>query len=112
MIYQTDNYNDRFRRWRSVLSREFSVFDRVATCSGLAGAVLVTLVIACNSGFAIANDTTTALADPADFDNLRIPSGNEGGANDQWIPGGFTSGGVPEAVVDLSEAPFTVVPIG
>ena len=63
-------------------------------------------------GFLSNGDTVAAVIDPADLDNLRIPSGNEGGANDQWIPGGFTSGGVPEAVVDLSEAPFTVVPIG
>ena len=32
--------------------------------------------------------------------NLRIPSGNEGGANELWIPGGHTSGGIPEAVSD------------
>ena len=33
--------------------------------------------------------------------NLRIPSGNEYGANNHWIPGGFTDGAVPEAVTDL-----------
>ena len=33
--------------------------------------------------------------------NLRIPSGNEAGANNHWIPGGITDGGVPEAVSDL-----------
>ncbi|MGZ7445786.1 contractile injection system protein, VgrG/Pvc8 family [Paenibacillus sp. TH7-28] len=33
--------------------------------------------------------------------NIRIPSGNEAGAWPKyWIPGGYTSGGVPEAVVD------------
>lgn len=47
--------------------------------------------------------------------NVRMPSGNEAGANDQWIPGGRTSGGVPEAVVDLGgkqrgEA-YTVTPV-
>ncbi|NQD62972.1 RHS repeat protein, partial [Enterobacter sp. CM29] len=31
---------------------------------------------------------------------LRMPSGNEGGANDFWVPGGKTSGGIPEAVID------------
>ncbi|QTL40329.1 hemagglutinin repeat-containing protein [Xenorhabdus budapestensis] len=36
---------------------------------------------------------------------LRIPSGNEGGANNQWIPGGYTSGGVPEAVMNFSHKP-------
>ena len=33
--------------------------------------------------------------------NLRIPSGNEAGANSHWIPGGKTDGGVPEAILDL-----------
>ena len=33
--------------------------------------------------------------------NLRIPSGNEAGANSHWIPGGKTDGGVPEAITDL-----------
>ncbi len=32
--------------------------------------------------------------------NIRISSGNERGANEFWIPGGITSGGVSEAVVD------------
>lgn len=39
---------------------------------------------------------------PERFVNLRVPSGNEGGANANWLPGGYTSGGVPEAVMDLS----------
>lgn len=42
--------------------------------------------------------------------NLRIPNGNETGASSLWIPGGYTSGGVPEAVSDtikLSEAKVT-----
>jgi len=29
-----------------------------------------------------------------------MPSGNEFGANDKWIPGGKTSGGIFEATVD------------
>lgn len=33
--------------------------------------------------------------------NLRMPSGNEVGANSHWIPGGITDGGVPEAITDL-----------
>ena len=33
--------------------------------------------------------------------DIKIPSGNEGGANPLWEPGGFNSGGFPEAVVDL-----------
>ena len=31
---------------------------------------------------------------------LRMPSGNELGANSQWIPGGYTSGGLIEAIID------------
>jgi hypothetical protein len=29
-----------------------------------------------------------------------MPSGNELGANGHWKPGGFTSGGIKEAVID------------
>lgn len=32
--------------------------------------------------------------------NLRMSSGNEEGANSYWLPGGFTIGGIPEAVID------------
>lgn len=32
--------------------------------------------------------------------NLRMASGNEDGANDFWLPGGFTMGAIPEAVVN------------
>jgi hypothetical protein len=31
---------------------------------------------------------------------LRMPSGNELGANKYWTPGGYTSGGIKEAVID------------
>jgi hypothetical protein len=31
---------------------------------------------------------------------LRIPSGNEAGANEHWIPGGFLPDGSSEAVID------------
>jgi hypothetical protein len=33
--------------------------------------------------------------------NIRMPSGNETGANSLWMPGGKTSGGVPEAITDI-----------
>ena len=33
--------------------------------------------------------------------NIRMPSGNETGANELWLPGGYTSGGVPEAITDI-----------
>ena len=41
---------------------------------------------------------------------LRMPSGNERGANVQWIPGGQTSGGIPEAIIeppDINSVNFT-----
>ncbi len=50
--------------------------------------------------------------DPEDYRALRIPSGNEGGVNAEWLPGGYTSGGVPEAVMDFDEVPFTPIPLG
>ncbi|WP_232695997.1 hypothetical protein [Brevibacillus daliensis] len=31
---------------------------------------------------------------------LRMPDGNEVAANSQWIPGGYTGGGIPEATID------------
>ena len=31
---------------------------------------------------------------------LRMPSGNERGATSKWIPGGYTSGGIPEIIID------------
>lgn len=35
-----------------------------------------------------------------DIPNLRMASGNEGGTNQYWIPGGYLPGGLPEAVCD------------
>ena len=37
--------------------------------------------------------------------NLRIPSGNEAGANSLWLPGGLLPDGLSEAVIDGSEIP-------
>lgn len=42
--------------------------------------------------------------DPGDY-HLRVPSGNEAGTNDQWIPGGFLPQGMPEAIIDGAEVP-------
>jgi len=41
----------------------------------------------------------TRLVFITDLPDLRLPSGNESGANDQWLPGGLTSGYIPEAVI-------------
>ncbi|KUI25590.1 hypothetical protein AU196_22535 [Mycobacterium sp. IS-1742] len=48
--------------------------------------------------------------EPSNFD-LRIPSGNEAGANDQWIPGGFLPTGMPEAVIDGAAVPSSDIKI-
>jgi len=45
-----------------------------------------------------------------DFENpreleLRVPSGNEAGANDLWIPGGRLPDGTAEAVIDVGDIP-------
>ncbi|OBJ12485.1 hypothetical protein [Mycobacterium colombiense] len=53
------------------------------------------------------------IADPGDF-NLRIPSGNEAGANEQWIPGGVLPNGSSEAVIDgglISPDHYTVTDV-
>jgi hypothetical protein len=39
---------------------------------------------------------------PADH-GVRMPSGNEPGANDQWLPGGTLPGGISEAVIDAGD---------
>lgn len=52
-------------------------------------------------------DTLIAYVKREDATGLRIPTGNEGGANDRWVPGGYTSGNVIEAVVDFTKGmPF------
>ncbi|HEY0231261.1 MAG TPA: hypothetical protein VGC55_08410 [Dokdonella sp.] len=43
---------------------------------------------------------------PKELD-LRIPSGNEAGANEQWIPGGKLPTGNSEAVIDVKGIPDT-----
>ena len=46
---------------------------------------------------------------PEQIKNARMPSGNESGANDFWIPGGCTASedamGIPEIVIDCTELP-------
>ncbi len=44
--------------------------------------------------------------------NIRIPSGNEAGSNSLWLLGGYTSGGIPEAITDtipLSRTTITTI---
>lgn len=42
--------------------------------------------------------------DPSELSNIRMPSGNEGGANPQWIPGGYLPTFDPEAVIDIPDS--------
>lgn len=44
------------------------------------------------------------VADPGSY-GLRVPSGNEAGASEYWIPGGFLPKGMPEAVIDGADVP-------
>ena len=46
--------------------------------------------------------------------DLRVPSGNEAGANDLWIPGGRLPDGSAEAVIDVGAIPpsrYTATPV-
>ena len=58
-----------------------------------------------DNGYLGGDDTMIVLIERSDIDGLRMPSGNEGGANEFWIPGGKTSGGVSEGVMDFSGKP-------
>ena len=46
----------------------------------------------------------------SEVENIRVPSGNESGAwQGFWEPGGYTQGGIPEAVVDqIKSSNYTV----
>jgi hypothetical protein len=49
-------------------------------------------------------DVVRADFSPGDLGNgnLRMPRGDEGGANAQWIPGGYLPEGIPEAVFNVN----------
>lgn len=60
--------------------------------------------------FHIDNDLTNPLKDveirhfaPEELTDLRMPSGNESGANENWIAGGYLPTGIPEAVFNVPE---------
>ena len=60
-------------------------------------------------GYLSSNDTMVVHIKSQDIKGLKIPSGNERGVDEKlWIPGGYTRGGTPEAVVDLSHKPTLV----
>lgn len=64
-------------------------------------------LLSLEKGTLTSSDTMVMFIDKKDFTNLRMPSGNEGGANLQWVPGGATAGGINEAVMDFPKGtPF------
>ena len=60
-------------------------------------------------GSLLNGNSIPVLIESKDFDNIRIPSGNEVGVNDSWIPGGYTMGGEVEAVMDFKGVDFTPI---
>ncbi|WP_231131773.1 hypothetical protein [Providencia stuartii] len=58
-----------------------------------------------DKGYLSNSDTMAVYIKKEDFKGLKVPSGNEPGANQYWTPGGKTSGGVSEAVMDFSHKP-------
>ena len=59
-----------------------------------------------NAGSLSNGDAVALYVPPENLGGIRIPSGNEAGANRQWVPGGYTASGTAEAVVDLRTAPI------
>ncbi len=51
-------------------------------------------------------DAVALYIPPENLNGIRVPNGNEAGANSQWVPGGYTASGTAEAVVDLRDAPI------
>lgn len=47
------------------------------------------------------DNTLIAVIERKDAASLRVPSGNESGANSRWTPGGYTSQNTAEAVMDF-----------
>lgn len=58
-----------------------------------------------DKGYLSNSDTVVVVIEKNNISGLRMPSGNESGANKFWKPGGYTSGGVVEAVMDFSHKP-------
>ena len=88
-------------QFRSVLQRTGGDLSKIETELGLTAGQL-------SSG-----DTLIVRIAPKNLDHLRLPSGREGGANEHWLPGGYTSGGQPEAAMDFpSMLPYEEIDIG
>ncbi|HHR6028754.1 TPA: POTRA domain-containing protein [Providencia alcalifaciens] len=62
-----------------------------------------------DKGYLSGSDTLIVYVEKKDITGLKIPSGNEGGVNSHWLPGGYTSGGVAEATMNFSNKPNVTV---
>lgn len=62
-----------------------------------------------DKGYLSGSDTLIVYVEKKDITGLKVPSGNEGGANSHWLPGGYTSGGVAEATMNFSNKPNVTV---
>nr|WP_282563711.1 hypothetical protein [Providencia stuartii] len=62
-----------------------------------------------DKGYLSGSDTLIVHVEKKDITGLKVPSGNEGGANSHWLPGGYTSGGVAEATMNFSNKPNVTV---
>lgn len=51
----------------------------------------------------LGDDVVFAVIKREDVGTFKMASGNEPGVNSNWIPGGNTSGGMPEATLDLTK---------
>lgn len=84
-------------------AREFDAIAREAN----GNLAVIEQRLGLNPGTLRDDNTVIALIDRADAPSLRVPTGNEGGANEKWVPGGYTSGNVIEAVMDFPKGtPF------
>ncbi|MDN5724799.1 MAG: hypothetical protein L0G99_02550 [Propionibacteriales bacterium] len=86
-----------------------SQFDALrARCGGNLGQMETELGLESES---LTRGTSVAVyIEPDCLRELRMPSGNEAGANALWEPGGYTSGGMAEATVNTPvDVPFTIM---
>jgi hypothetical protein len=87
-------------------------FDALVNRTG-GDKALMEKALGLESGRLSNGDTIIAWIEPQDFNGLKMPTGNEGSANPSWIPGGFTSGGYREAVINMSTStPYTPIILG
>jgi hypothetical protein len=73
---------------------------------------LVETRLGLDRGTLSSGDTMIVLIERKNVPDLKVPNGNERGANDKWLPGGVTSGGVSEATLSLPKnLPFKEIRI-